>query len=77
MVSFSPNERYIGGAAKLYWDKGRNLENTVFDAKRLIGRTYQEPTIQMDMKTWPFAVVRSGIDDKPIIQGKFSIQFSV
>ena len=43
-----------------------NPSNTVFDAKRLIGRRFSEPTVQADMKHWPFKVINKG-DDKPVI----------
>ena len=45
-----------------------NPINTVFDAKRLIGRKYQDSTIQDDIKHWPFTV-KSGPADKPLIEG--------
>mmetsp|Transcript_18564 Transcript_18564/g.15856 ORF Transcript_18564/g.15856 Transcript_18564/m.15856 type:complete len:160 (+) Transcript_18564:398-877(+) len=64
-VAFTDTERLVGDAAKN--QVARNPENTVFDAKRLIGRKFDDPVVQHDMKMWPFKVVR-GSDDKPIIE---------
>jgi len=67
-VAFTDTERLIGDAAKN--QVAMNPENTVFDAKRLIGRKFNDPVVQADMKHWPFKVVpKSG--DKPYISVKF------
>ena len=64
-VAFTESERLIGDAAKN--QTAMNPENTVFDAKRLIGRKFGDSVVQADMKHWPFKVVcRDG--DKPHIQ---------
>ena len=57
-VAFTDTERLIGDAAKN--QVAMNPENTVFDAKRLIGRQYSDPAIQNDMKHWPFKVINQG-----------------
>uniref|UniRef100_A0A1I8MDG6 Hsp70 protein n=1 Tax=Musca domestica TaxID=7370 RepID=A0A1I8MDG6_MUSDO len=54
-VAFTDSERLIGDAAKN--QVAMNPSNTVFDAKRLIGRKFEDPKIQADMKHWPFKVV--------------------
>merc|ERR1711917_76592 len=54
-VAFTDTERLIGDAAKN--QVAMNPTNTVFDAKRLIGRKYDDSTVQKDMKHWPFKVV--------------------
>ena len=63
-VAFTEEERLIGDAAKN--QTARNPTNTVFDAKRLIGRKFSESHIQKDIKLWPFKV-EAGPEDKPII----------
>ena len=66
-VSFSDSERLIGSAALN--QASRNPQNTVFDAKRLIGRKFSDDIVQRDMKLWPFCVVKSGHnDDRPMIE---------
>ncbi|KAI3715050.1 hypothetical protein L6452_22016 [Arctium lappa] len=63
-VAFTDTERLIGDAAKN--QVAMNPQNTVFDAKRLIGRRFTDPSVQSDMKLWPFKVI-SGPGDKPMI----------
>ncbi|KAG6810250.1 78 kDa glucose-regulated protein [Tricholoma furcatifolium] len=53
-VSFTDEERLVGDAAKNAHHS--NPENTVFDAKRLIGRKVDDPDVKRDMKHWPFKV---------------------
>jgi len=57
-VAFSDTERLIGDAAKN--QVAMNPTNTVFDAKRLIGRKFEDSTVQSDMKHWPFNVISDG-----------------
>ncbi|CAN0862562.1 Heat shock 70 kDa protein [Linum grandiflorum] len=54
-VAFTDTERLIGDAAKN--QVAMNPHNTVFDAKRLIGRKFSDPSVQGDMKHWPFKVI--------------------
>ena len=63
-VAFTDTERLIGDAAKN--QAALNPENTLFDAKRLIGRKFDEQSVQNDIKHWPFRVVNS--DGKPKAQ---------
>jgi heat shock protein 1/8 len=66
-VAFTDSERLIGDAAKN--QVAMNPENTIFDAKRLIGRKYDDATVQADMKHWPFKVVQEG--GRPRIQVEY------
>ena len=64
-VSFTETERLIGDAAKS--QAASNPSNTVFDAKRLIGRKYTDSTVQEDKKHFSYDIA-SGKDGKPVIQ---------
>jgi heat shock protein 1/8 len=67
-VAFTETERLIGDAAKN--QVAMNPHNTVFDAKRLIGRRFQDSAVQDDLKHFPFKVLcKDG--DKPAIEVKF------
>uniref|UniRef100_A0A8C0XRD2 Heat shock 70 kDa protein 6 n=1 Tax=Castor canadensis TaxID=51338 RepID=A0A8C0XRD2_CASCN len=57
-VAFTDTERLVGDAAKS--QAALNPHNTVFDAKRLIGRKFTDVAVQSDMKHWPFPVVNEG-----------------
>ncbi|CAN7097808.1 unnamed protein product, partial [Brassica rapa subsp. narinosa] len=63
-VAFTDSERLIGDAAKN--QVAMNPINTVFDAKRLIGRRFSDSSVQSDMKLWPFKII-PGPADKPMI----------
>ena len=67
-VSFNENERVIGDGAKSA--AAMSPENTVFDAKRLIGRKFSDDMVQKDAKYWPFKVVKLP-GDKPGIQVEY------
>ena len=64
-VAFTDSERLVGEAAKS--QVSMNPINTIFDAKRLIGREFADPAVQKDMKTWPFKIIK-GPNNKPQIE---------
>jgi len=66
-VGFTDSERLIGDAAKN--QVAMNPNNTVFDAKRLIGRKYDDPAVAADKKHWPFEVVNEA--GRPKIQVEY------
>lgn len=68
-VAFTESERLVGEAAKNQIT--RNPTNTVFDAKRLIGRKYNDAEVQADIKLWPFQVVKDPSSDRPQIRVKY------
>ncbi|KAM0053837.1 putative Heat shock protein 70 family [Helianthus debilis subsp. tardiflorus] len=63
-VAFVDGERLIGDGAKN--EQAMNPANTIFDAKRLIGRRFSDSKVQEDIKLWPFKVIH-GPDDTPKI----------
>ncbi|XP_060706459.1 heat shock 70 kDa protein 1B isoform X1 [Hemiscyllium ocellatum] len=67
-VAFNDTERLIGDAAKN--QVALNPQHTVFDAKRLIGRRFDDPVVQTDMKHWPFQVVNDGGKPKVKVEYK-------
>jgi len=66
-VAFTETERLIGDSAKN--QAPMNPKNTVFDAKRLIGRKYSDKTVQKDIKLWPFEVINKG--EKPYVKVQY------
>ncbi len=67
-VAFTDSERLIGDSAKN--QVAINPYNTVFDAKRLIGRRFSESSVQSDMKHFSFKVIEKD-GDKPYCQVKY------
>jgi len=67
-VAFTDSERLIGDAAKN--QVAMNPSNTVFDAKRLIGRKFDDASVQSDMKYWPFDVVNDATKPKIRVEYK-------
>ena len=67
-VAFTDDERLIGDGAKN--QANSNAKNTVHDAKRLLGRKYDDPMVQKDMKLWTFDIVDDGTN-KP----KVSVEY--
>ena len=66
-VAFTNTERLIGDSAKQ--QVARNPENSIFDAKRLVGRRFDDSVVQSDVKQWPFKVINQG--GKPKITAEY------
>jgi len=69
-VAFTDTERLIGDAAKN--QVAMNPTNTIFDAKRLIGRNFSDSSVQSDMKHWPFKVRSEG--GKPRLEVEYKAE---
>ncbi|XP_023737295.1 heat shock 70 kDa protein 3 [Lactuca sativa] len=63
-VAFTNGGRLIGEGAKN--QIAMNITNTIYDAKRLIGRRFTDTKLQEDMKSWPFDVIK-GSNNIPMI----------
>merc|ERR1712228_371533 len=68
-VAFTDTERLIGDAAKN--QVALNPSNTIFDAKRLIGRKFNDDTVQKDAKLWPFEVINDNCKPKVKVEYKY------
>ena len=69
VVAFTNKDILIGDAAK--YQIVKNYKNTVYDAKRLIGRLYNDKVVQEDMKLWPFKVIEDPQTKKTRIQVEY------
>nr|SMN34116.1 HSP70 family member 2 [Lepeophtheirus salmonis] len=72
-VAFTDTEHLIGDAAKN--QESMNPNNTIFDAKRLIGRDFNDDSVQKDKKHWPFEV--DNVGGKPRIRVEFKCEIKV
>merc|ERR1712223_1318061 len=70
-VAFTDTERLIGDAAKN--QVAMNPNNSIFDAKRLIGRNFDDETVQRDLKLWPFTVLNDS-GNKPKIEVEYKCE---
>ena len=75
-VAFTDSETFkltlIGNAAKN--QAARNPTNTIFDAQRLIGKNFDDWTVQEDLKHWPFKVIRDNENKKPKLEVEFKYE---
>jgi heat shock protein 1/8 len=67
-VAFNTEERLVGDAAKN--QAAMNPKNTIYDAKRMIGRKFNDPVVQKDCHLWPYKVVADGTG-RPQIEAEF------
>ena len=67
-VAFNDTERLIGDAAKS--QAAMNPRNTIYDAKRLIGRSFSDTTVQTDLKHYSYNVTADS-KDRPVINVEY------
>jgi hypothetical protein len=67
-VAFTDTERLVGELAKN--QEAQNPANTISKSKRLIGHKFSDPTVQVDIKQWPFKVIE-GPNGEPLIEVHF------
>jgi heat shock protein 1/8 len=65
----------VDSGVRLFGDEAKNKmtidpANTIFDMKRLSGRTFDDPFVQSNLNRWPFSVINSKINNRPRIQVK-------
>ena len=65
VVSFGKEQILVGEAAKR--NLTTNAKNTIYDAKRLIGRKFSDKEVQKDIKLWPFKVKKQENSNRPLI----------
>ena len=65
VVSFDQGQILIGEEAKRHLTS--NPKNTIYDAKRLIGRKFNDKEVQKDIKLWPFKVKKQENTNRPVI----------
>ena len=70
-VAFTDEERLLGDAAKN--QASLNPTNTIYDAKRLIGRKFDDPTVQRDTKLWSFGIEK-GSDGNPKVSVEYKAE---
>ena len=63
IVSFMENQILVGDAAETYLY--RNIENTIYDSKRIIGRDYYDVIVQQDKQYWKFKIEEDEKSKKP------------
>ena len=69
-VAFTPEgERLIGDSAKNQLTT--NPENTVFDVKRLVGRTWDDPSVQSDIQFYPFKIIQKNSKPHIVVRSDF------